>query len=132
MSGSLRICDPATPLKKHDHVTMRLENNIELRLHDPRRFGAVLWEKGDVQNHKLLAHLGPEPLGKDFNPEYLQQTCQGRKTTIKQHIMNGKVVVGVGNIYACEALFRSGIHPRRQAGRISKPRLEQLTHETRR
>lgn len=129
MSGSLRICQPDIPLKKHDHFIMRLENGTELRLHDPRRFGAVIWHEGDVADHPLISHLGPEPLGNDFHADYLQQACSGRKTTIKQHIMNGKVVVGVGNIYASEALFRCGIHPKRLAGRISKARLVKLVIE---
>lgn len=129
MSGNLRLCQPEMPLKKHDHFILVMENGTELRLHDPRRFGAVIWHEGVPEAHPLLNHLGPEPLGEDFHADYLQRVCQGKRTTIKQHIMNGKVVVGVGNIYASEALFRSGIHPRRQAGRISKQRLLKLTHE---
>ncbi|MFK7909453.1 MAG: bifunctional DNA-formamidopyrimidine glycosylase/DNA-(apurinic or apyrimidinic site) lyase [Akkermansiaceae bacterium] len=129
MSGSLRICQPSIPLKKHDHFVLKLKNGTELRLHDPRRFGAVILCQGDPMNHPLIRHLGQEPLANDFDADYLHQTCKNRKTTIKQHIMNGKVVVGVGNIYACEALFRSGIHPKRQAGRISKIRLTTLVHE---
>lgn len=132
MSGSIRICPHEMELKKHDHLIMQLDTGMDLRLHDPRRFGAVLWhdkKDGDPENHPLLQHLGPEPLGQDFNADYLIASCQGRTTSIKQHIMNGKVVVGVGNIYACEALFRSGIHPTRAAGKISKPRLLKLTRE---
>ena len=129
MSGSLRICQPDVPLKKHDHFVLKLANNTELRLHDPRRFGAVLWHEGPLNSHHLLDHLGPEPLEGAFHAGYLHQSCSKRKTTIKQHIMNGKVVVGVGNIYACEALFRSGIHPHRKAGQIAKRRLEKLTQE---
>lgn len=129
MSGSLRICQPEIPLRKHDHFILRLGNGTELRLHDPRRFGAVIWHEGDVREHPLIRHLGPEPLGADFHPDYLRGACRNRKTTIKQHIMNAKVVVGVGNIYACEALFRSGIHPRRRAGRISGARIGLLARE---
>lgn len=132
MSGSLRICPHEVELKKHDHFIMRIDGGMELRLHDPRRFGAVLWHNsydGDIHQHALLQHLGPEPLEDDFHADYLVATCKGRTTSIKQHIMNNKIVVGAGNIYACEALFRSGIHPTRPTGRISQPRLVQLTQE---
>ena len=131
MSGSLRLTDAGTPVKKHDHFILRLASGMELRLHDPRRFGAVLWHEGDIVDHPLLAELGPEPLGDDFDADYLYQRCRGRKTTIKQHIMNGKVVVGVGNIYASEALFLAGIHPKRAAGRISRARIERLVDSIR-
>ena len=129
MSGSLRICQPEIPLKKHDHFVLALENGTELRLHDPRRFGSVMWHEGEMNNHFLISHLGPEPLEDSFHTAYLHQTCSNRKTSIKQHIMNGRIVVGVGNIYACEALFRSGIHPKRQAGRISRHRIAKLVTE---
>ncbi|MBT8036490.1 MAG: bifunctional DNA-formamidopyrimidine glycosylase/DNA-(apurinic or apyrimidinic site) lyase [Verrucomicrobiae bacterium] len=132
MSGSIRICTHDVELKKHDHFIMQLDSHQELRLHDPRRFGAILWHHrhdGDTRNHPLLKHLGPEPLEQTFHANYLISTCTGRTTSIKQHIMNSKIVVGVGNIYACEALFRSGIHPTRSAGRISKPRLIKLTQD---
>lgn len=130
MSGSLRICPHETELKKHDHFIMRLDSGMELRLHDPRRFGAVLWHRasdGPVEDHPLLRDLGPEPLSEEFNAEQLAATCRKRSASIKQHIMNSKVVVGVGNIYACEALFRSGIRPTRKAGHVSKTRLAWLT-----
>jgi len=129
MSGNIRICAHDEPLKKHDHFTLHLDNDLEMRLHDPRRFGAVLWHPatdGDIMSHPRLLHLGPEPLEKAFSLSDFIQSCHGRKTTIKQHIMNNKVVVGVGNIYACEALFRSGIRPTRAAGNISATRLENL------
>jgi len=129
MSGSTRICVHDLPLKKHDHFILQLDNNMELRLHDPRRFGAVLWHSakdGDVMNHLRLKDLGPEPLEHQFQPSNLIESCQGKTITIKQHLMNNRVVVGVGNIYACEALFRSGIRPTRPAGKIAKPRLETL------
>ena len=132
MSGSLRICPHELELKKHDHFVMHMDGGMEMRLHDPRRFGAVLWHDasdGSITENPLLRHLGPEPLEETFDPEYLASTCLKRKTTIKQHIMNNRVVVGVGNIYACEALFRSGIRPTRKAGNISKPRLIRLTAE---
>jgi len=126
MSGSLRISATGTDYRKHDHFALTLSNKKELRLHDPRRFGAVLWTDDDINQHPLLASLGPEPLEKDFNSIYLYRTNQNRKISIKQHIMNSKIVVGVGNIYASEALFLAGIHPKRAAKRISKVRIERL------
>ena len=130
MSGSLRICPADAEFKKHDHFTIGLGGNMEMRLHDPRRFGAVLWHRsvdGPISQHSLFQHLGPEPLCSDFDAAYLGASSKNRKTTIKQHIMNNKTVVGVGNIYACEALFRSGIKPNRQAGNISQARLSLLS-----
>ena len=132
MSGSLRICPTGHELKKHDHFIVGLEGNMEMRLHDPRRFGAVLWHginDGPVMEHPLLQHLGPEPLSDRFDSDYFAASCSNRKTSIKQHIMNSKTVVGVGNIYASEALFRSGIKPTRKAGNISKPRLIRLNEQ---
>ena len=126
MSGSLRISDPESEFRKHDHFILTVANIKQLRLHDPRRFGAVLWQKGDALQHPLLKTLGPEPLSQDFNTDYLYVSCQNRKASIKQHIMNNRVVVGVGNIYANEALFLAGIHPKRLASRISRPRIEKL------
>ncbi len=126
MSGSLRISAIGTAYRKHDHFALTLSNGKELRLHDPRRFGAVLWTKSDVSQHPLLTSLGPEPLEKDFNADHLYHSNQHRKVSIKQQIMNSKIVVGVGNIYASEALFLAGIHPKRAARRISKVRIERL------
>jgi len=136
MSGSLRICPHETELRKHDHFIARLSsgNGMEMRLHDPRRFGAVLWhsaEDGDISEHPLFIKLGPEPLEENFTPSVLIEATRGRTTSIKQVIMNNHVVVGVGNIYACEALFRSGIRPTRKAGKVSKPRLTALTQHIR-
>ena len=119
-------------IKKHDHFIVGLEGDMEMRLHDPRRFGAVLWhgiDDGPVMGHRLLQHLGPEPLSDRFDSDYFAASCSNRKTSIKQHIMNSKTVVGVGNIYASEALFRSGIKPTRKAGNISKPRLIRLNEQ---
>jgi len=126
MSGSLRISTAVSEYKKHDHFILVLSSRKQLRLHDPRRFGAVLWQSGDALQHPLLATLGPEPLSDEFNSDYLHSCCKKRKTSIKQHIMNSKIVPGVGNIYANEALFLAGIHPKREAGRISKLRIERL------
>ncbi|WP_432697018.1 bifunctional DNA-formamidopyrimidine glycosylase/DNA-(apurinic or apyrimidinic site) lyase [Marinobacterium sp. YM272] len=125
MSGSVRILPADTPAGKHDHVDLLLDSGSMLRLTDPRRFGALLWQP-DNELHSLLASLGPEPLSDEFDAGYLQACCQGRKTAIKTLIMNSQVVVGVGNIYANEALFQAGIDPRRAAGRISAARLETL------
>ncbi len=126
MSGSLRISTPEIPFRKHDHFMLAVNGKTQLRLHDPRRFGAVLWQTGDPLQHPLLANLGPEPLNEDFNPDYFLATCRNRKASIKQHLMNSHIVVGVGNIYASEALFLAGIHPKRAAGNIAKPRIEKL------
>ena len=122
MSGSLRILPAGTPPEKHDHFDLVLNNGMLVRLRDPRRFGAVLWHGGDAPTHPLLAALGPEPLEEDFNARYLWQATRGRSIAIKQLIMDSRVVVGVGNIYANEALFRGGIRPQLAAGRLSLPR----------
>jgi formamidopyrimidine-DNA glycosylase len=125
MSGSLRVLPAGTPPDKHDHVDIVFGQQC-LRLRDPRRFGAVLWHEGDITDHELIAHLGPEPLSQAFDTDHLAAAAKGRKVAIKQLIMDGKVVVGVGNIYANEALFQAGIHPQRAAGRIGRARLERL------
>ena len=126
MSGSLRIMDCDTAWKKHDHVSIELNNGRCLRLHDPRRFGALLWTSAPVEQHPLLRKLGPEPLGNNFNGPYLYDLSRQRRTPVKLFIMDGTVVVGAGNIYASEALFMAGIDPRRAAGRISLTRYEKL------
>ncbi len=126
MSGSLRILQhPMTP-EKHDHVDVELQNGVCLRFNDPRRFGAFLWVDGEMQSHELLRNLGPEPLSDEFTADYLYQRSRNRSVAIKNFIMNGHVVVGVGNIYASEALFMAGIHPQRAAGRVSRQRYEGL------
>jgi formamidopyrimidine-DNA glycosylase len=126
MSGSLRILQhPMTP-EKHDHVDIELENGVCLRFNDPRRFGAFLWVDGEMQSHELLRDLGPEPLSAEFTTDYIYQRSRGRQLAIKNFIMNSHIVVGVGNIYASEALFMAGIHPQRAAGRISRQRYEGL------
>lgn len=126
MSGSLRIVDKSTTVRKHDHVDIIFSNGNILRLHDPRRFGALLWTAADPLQHELLSELGPEPLTEDFSAAYLHHLSRRRKTSIKTFIMNSHVVVGVGNIYASEALFLAGIHPSRRADKISLPRYEKL------
>ena len=126
MSGSLRILQqPLTP-EKHDHVDVELKNGVCLRFNDPRRFGAFLWVDGEMQSHELLRDLGPEPLSNEFTTDYLYQRSRGRNVAIKNFIMNGHIVVGVGNIYASESLFMAGIHPQRAAGKISRQRYEGL------
>jgi len=130
MSGSLRVCEPDMELRKHDHVIFHLDTNKELRYHDPRRFGCVLYDK-DACNHPLLQKLGPEPLEEEFSLSFFYDRCQQSNATIKQHIMNNKIVVGVGNIYASEALFLSNIRPTRLANQVSKPRLTKLHHSIR-
>lgn len=126
MSGSLRIVKSNTPFDKHDHFDLILKNGDCLRLHDPRRFGAVLWTNKPPLEHKLLCKLGPEPLTENFTADDLYTESRKRKVTIKQFIMNGHIVVGVGNIYASEALFLAGIHPRKAAGKVSLARYEKL------
>ena len=126
MSGSLRLLAPAVPWRKHDHLALRLDTGMELRFHDPRRFGCVLWLHGDPQAHPLLKDLGPEPLGPDFSGRYLFELARGRAAPVKAFIMDSHVVVGVGNIYACESLFMAGIRPTRAAGKVSLVRYEKL------
>ncbi len=126
MSGSLRVLDVGAEVEKHDHVDIVFANKKLIRLRDPRRFGAVLWTTKNPLKHKLIRSLGPEPLGEDFNVDYLFQCSRGRKVSIKQFIMNGHIVVGVGNIYACESLFKAGISPKALAGKVSKKRYEKL------
>lgn len=128
MSGSLRILPRETVPGKHDHFDL-LFKHCCLRLRDPRRFGAVLWTDQPVDRHPLLAHLGPEPLSEAFNGAYLHRQAQQRQVAIKNLVMDGRVVVGVGNIYANEALFRAGIHPARPASRISAARCARLVEE---
>jgi formamidopyrimidine-DNA glycosylase len=126
MSGSLRILQDPRPPEKHDHVDVELQNGVCLRFNDPRRFGAFLWVDGEMWSHELLRDLGPEPLSGEFTPDYLYQRSRNRSVAIKNFIMNGHIVVGVGNIYASEALFMAGIHPQRAAGRVSRQRYEGL------
>jgi formamidopyrimidine-DNA glycosylase len=118
MSGSLRIVPCDTLPTPHDHVDIVLANGGCLRLRDPRRFGAVLWTTRDPALHRLLRDIGPEPLGTGFTADYLFAASRGRKVTIRDFLLNGRVVAGVGNIYANEALFLAGIRPTRLAGRL--------------
>lgn len=125
MSGSLRVLPDPTPPRAHDHVDLRLDDGQLLRFNDPRRFGCLLWQPTDTV-HPLLAGLGPEPLEPAFNGAYLARLAQGRRAPVKTFLMDQRVVVGVGNIYAAEALFMAGISPLRAAGRIAPARFERL------
>ncbi|MCY1486750.1 Formamidopyrimidine-DNA glycosylase [compost metagenome] len=131
MSGSLRLVEQGLPAAKHEHVDIELESGLALRYTDPRRFGALLWSL-DPLNHELLARLGPEPLGALFDGERLYQLSRGKQVAVKPFIMDNAVVVGVGNIYASEALFAAGIDPRRAAGSISRARYGRLAEEIKR
>lgn len=126
MSGSLRVIDASLKAEKHDHVDIILATEKALRLHDPRRFGAVLWTTDDPLQHKLLSKLGPEPLSDAFDATLLYKTSRKRRVSIKQFIMNAQIVVGVGNIYASESLFMAGISPSTAAGRMSLLRYKKL------
>lgn len=126
MSGSLRLVTADAPFGLHDHVDLRLASGRILRYGDPRRFGMWLWHSGDPHDHFLLRHLGPEPLEAAFTAESLWRRSRRRDVAIKSFIMDSKIVVGVGNIYANEALYLAGVHPLRSAGRISLARYQRL------
>ena len=130
MSGHVSIVDSDTPAGVHDHVDIELESGHALRLRDPRRFGSLHWSD-DPFAHWLLKDLGPEPLGDEFSGDYVWRKSRGRRVAVKQFIMNANVVVGVGNIYASEALFGARINPKRAAGRISLERYERLADSIR-
>ena len=127
MSGSLRLVGRNTAPMPHDHWDLVLDTGRTLRFHDPRRFGSLHWTEEDPAKHPLLKKLAPEPLSPDFNADYLFRVTRKRSVAIKQLIMNSQLVVGVGNIYASEALFRAGISPRRAARRITKAEAQKLS-----
>ncbi len=129
MSGSLRILTHDAPAKKHDHIDILLANGKLLRFRDPRRFGALLWTTDAPDLHPLLSHLGPEPLNSSFTGKYLWEKSRKRKVPVKNFLMDSKIVVGVGNIYAAEALFAAGILPKKAAGKISLPQYQKLAAE---
>jgi formamidopyrimidine-DNA glycosylase len=131
MSGSLRVLPATTPPEKFDHVDLVLKDGMALRLRDPRRFGAVLWTRADPLQHKLLKRLGPEPLGPEFSGAYLFRVTRGRSRAIRDVLLDGHIVAGIGNIYANEALFDAGIRPARAAGRLTRTRCEKLVHAIR-
>jgi formamidopyrimidine-DNA glycosylase len=126
MSGSLRILPAATPPEKHDHFDLVLKSGQCMRLRDPRRFGAVLWTTAPPESHPLLASLGVEPLTAAFDGDFLYRVSRSRRTPIKQFLMDGHIIVGVGNIYANEVLFSAGISPKTAAGRLGKERCTKL------
>ncbi len=128
MSGSLRLVGPGQPPARHDHFDIELSGGHVLRYNDPRRFGCCLWLPPG-ETHALLSGLGPEPLTGDFNAESLYRRSRGRKGPVKAYLMDQKIVVGVGNIYANEALFLAGIRPDRAAGRISLARYRALVEQ---
>lgn len=127
MSGTIRVIDKDTLVTKHDHFDLILENGLALRLNDPRRFGSVLWITEDINQHQLIKKLGPEPLLADFTGDYLYDKSRKKTVAIKTFLMNNHVVVGVGNIYANEALFQAKIIPTVAAGKVSRKRFESLT-----
>ena len=128
MSGSFRLERKGFNTRKHDHIVIGLTGDTQVVYHDPRRFGAFMWlNRTEEAAHPLLAGLGPEPLSEDFNATYLATALKGKKNAIKPALMNQKLVVGVGNIYASEALFRAGIHPECPAGRVVKD-ADKLVH----
>lgn len=129
MSGHLRVVSQDTPVKKHDHIDIVFTNGQCLRFNDPRRFGLVVWNDLPLAEHVLFQHLGPEPLTDAFDSEYLYQKSRKRRQSIKPFIMDNQTVVGVGNIYAQESLFKAGINPKREAGRISFSRYQVLVRE---
>ena len=126
MSGSLRLLDARTVPRPHDHIDIVLDDGRCVRYHDPRRFGCWLWIDSDPARHRLLAHLGPEPLGPEFDSAWLHGRLRGRTAPIKNLLMNSRLVAGIGNIYANEALFLAGIDPRRPGGRIARKRIDRL------
>ncbi|CCQ11262.1 Formamidopyrimidine-DNA glycosylase [Pseudoalteromonas luteoviolacea B = ATCC 29581] len=126
MSGNLRVVPVTEALKKHDHIEIHFDNGLALRLNDPRRFGACLWQEKGV-SHAVLQKLGPEPLTEAFTAKHLYECSRGKKVAVKQFIMDNHVVVGVGNIYANESLFKAGIHPKCEAGKVSLARFQRLT-----
>lgn len=126
MSGSFRTTKPGELRKKHDHVLITLNNNTQLRYHDPRRFGSIHWTQTDPLTHKLIQKLGPEPFDPLFCPDYLYAKLQKSKKPIKACLMDHHLVVGVGNIYATEALFLSRIHPQRPSNQVSLDECKKL------
>ena len=131
MSGSLRVIPAPTPVARHDHLDLVLDDGCALRFTDPRRFGTCLWLTDGPRRHPLLRDLGPEPLGPDLTADHLYARARRRRSAVKGFLMDSRVVCGVGNIYANEALFRAGIHPLRAAGNISHRRYAVLVEAVR-
>ena len=131
MTGRLSLLDPGVPARKHDHLDLALSDGTVLRFNDARRFGAVLWWPAAQAAHVLLQHMGPEPFAQGFDADYLFRLSRGRTAPVKNFLMDGRVVVGVGNIYAVEALFRAGIRPSRAAGRLGRAQYASLVDAVR-
>lgn len=126
MSGRISLVAEGAPARAHDHVDLHFDGERAVRLTDPRRFGALLWLEAPAENHVLLRGLGLEPLEKTFGGVALHALARGRRVAVKQFLMNARVVTGIGNIYASEALHEAGVHPERSAGRISAARWERI------
>ena len=120
MSGNLRVVPAATARLRHDHFDLLLDSGVALRFNDPRRFGSLIYTRGEPREHPLLARLGPEPFSAAFDADYLYRITRGRRVAIKQLLMNSQLVVGVGNIYASEALFRARLRPGRAARSLTR------------
>jgi len=131
MSGNLRALPASASRLLHDHFDLVLDSGVARRFNDPRRFGSLLYVRGDPLAHPLLAHLAPEPLSRAFDTAYLWKVTRGRRVAVKQLLMNSRLVVGVGNIYASEALFRARIRPRRQARSLTRAEVERLVRAVR-
>jgi formamidopyrimidine-DNA glycosylase len=131
MTGHLRLTSHDAERRKHDHVEIVFADGTAMRFNDSRRFGAMLWSAADPLRHQRLKNLGPEPFSPGFNPTYLHRLSRGRKVAVKPFLMNARVVVGVGNIYASEALFRAGIAPTCPAGKVGKAAFERLVKSVR-
>jgi formamidopyrimidine-DNA glycosylase len=131
MTGVLRVLPADTPIGKHDHVDIAFDSGEVLRFTDPRRFGALLWQMPG-ETHELLEGIGPEPLTDAFDGDVLWRVSRGRTAAVKTFLMDNAVVVGVGNIYASEALFAAGIDPRKPAGKVSRARYARLATEVKR
>jgi formamidopyrimidine-DNA glycosylase len=131
MTGSLRVFSVLPPRAAHDHIDLEFDNGIVLRYRDPRRFGAMLWSPGSSKPHRLLARLGVEPFDSEFSGEYLHRATRNRRLAVKLALMDSHLVVGVGNIYANESLFRAGIRPNRAAHRVTRAQYARLADAVR-
>ncbi len=131
MSGSLRVVPAETAAEKFDHVDLVFDDGNCLRMRDPRRFGALLWTADDPARHRLLRHLGPEPFDPACDGEYLWRAARRRRGAIRDFLLNGRILAGIGNIYANEALYRAGIDPRRAAGKVSREHYGRLVRAIR-
>jgi formamidopyrimidine-DNA glycosylase len=131
MTGNLALFEGERAVRKHDHLDLRLSGGLTLRFNDPRRFGAALWWPASHPTHLLLKHMGPEPFAPEFSADYLARLARKRSAPVKNFLMDGRIVVGVGNIYAVEALYRAGIRPMRQAGRVTRAEYAKLVEAVR-